>query len=69
MILEVKKKFENHFEEEQLKQFYQNDKNNLKEIENKEYFKIYEGGLINKYIILILNLSLARYFLFHFLLL
>ena len=49
MILEVKKKFENHFEEEQLKQFYQNNKNNLKEIENKEYFKIYEGGLINKY--------------------
>ena len=48
-FLKVKNYFENQYDEEQLREFYQKDKNNLKEIEDKEYFKIYEGGLIEKY--------------------
>ena len=48
-FLDVKKEYNNQFNEDQLAEFFSHYENNPKEIDDKEFFKIYEGGLINRY--------------------
>ena len=41
---------ENQFNEEQLLKFFTETENKVKELENNDYFKIYKGALVNRYI-------------------
>ena len=48
-FLETKNEFEIQFDDEQLNNLFSQYEKNSKELDDKEFFKIYEGGLINRY--------------------
>ena len=48
-FFEISKKTEYKFNEEQLAKIFSESEKNLKELENNNYFKIYEGALVNRY--------------------